>query len=533
MNVLTSITKTGVLAALLLTAASCLQDLDRQPVYDVTSASVYKDPANYKQVLAKLYAVLAVSGQQGPAGKPDIAGIDEGFSNYLRQYWKAQELTTDEAVIGWNDGSLPDYHNMNWSSSNEFITAMYNRIFYMVTATNEFIRETTDAKLAERGITGQAATDARTFRAEARFLRALAYTHAIDLFGSVPFVTETDAVGSFQPRQISRAELFTYVETELKAIEEEMAAPRAAEYGRADRAAAWTLLAKLYLNAQVYTGTARYTDAVTYANKVIQSNAYALDADYSKLFLADNGSSREIILPVTFDGTRTKTYGGMTFLVHAAVGGKMSPTSFGINSGWAGLRTTKGLVDSFADPSGRTDTRALFFTDGQNLEINEVLNKFEDGYAITKFKNVTSAGQPGSDVEGNFPDTDFPLFRLADVYLMYAEAVLRGGTGGDAATALTYVNLLRQRAYKGTTGNITATALTLDFILSERARELYWEGHRRTDLIRYGRFTEATYLWPFKGGVKAGRAVESFRTVFPLPAADLIANPNLKQNTGY
>lgn len=523
--------KITVLALVLATASSCMKDLDRQPFYDVTSASVYADPANYKNVLAKIYAVLAVSGQQGPSGKPDISGIDEGFSNYLRQYWKAQELTTNEAVIGWNDGSLPDYHNMNWSSGNEFITAMYNRIFYLVTASNEFIRETTDAKLSSRGVSGQAAADAKTFRAEARFLRALAYSHAIDMFGNVPFVTEADAVGSFQPKQTTRAELFTYVENELKAIENELAAPKAAEYGRADRAAAWALLAKLYLNAQVYTGTARWTEAITYANKVISSGAYSLEADYNKLFLADNHTSKEIILPVTFDGTRTKTWGGMTFLVHAPVGGKMSPADFGINGGWAGLRTTKGLVNLFPDPSGKTDRRAMFFTDGQNLEIDEVLNKFDNGYAITKYKNVTSAGQKGSDVEGNFPDTDFPLIRLAEVYLTYSEAVLRGGTGGDATTALNYVNLLRQRAYKGTTGNLSS--LTLDVVLAERGRELYWEGHRRTDLIRFSRFVEGTYLWPWKGGIKAGKGVEAFRTLFPIPAADLIANPNLKQNPGY
>jgi len=519
--------------ALTLVTSSCIDDLDRQPFYDVTAASVYKDPANYKAVLAKLYAVMAVSGQQGPAGKPDISGIDEGFSNYLRQYWKAQELTTDEAVIGWNDGSLPDYHNMNWSSGNEFITAMYNRIFYLVGVTNEFIRETTDAKLSERGVTGQTLTDAKTFRAEARFLRALAYYHALDMFGSVPFVTEKDAVGSFLPRQASRQELFTYVESELKAIEGELAAPRAAEYGRADQGAAWTLLARLYLNAQVYTGTPRWNEVVTYTNKVISSGAYALESDYQRLFLADNHTSREIILPVAFDGTRTNTFGGMTFLVHAPVGGKMKPSEFGINGGWAGLRTTKGLVNLFTDATGRTDSRAMFFTDGQSLEINEVLNKFEEGYAITKYKNVTSAGKQGSDAEGNFPDTDFPLFRLADVYLMYAEAVVRGGTGGDLATATNYINLLRQRAYKGTTGNVTAATLTPDFILAERGRELYWEGYRRTDLIRFGRFTENTYLWPWKGGVKDGRGVESFRNLFPIPAADLVANPTLKQNPGY
>ncbi|MBC7569157.1 MAG: RagB/SusD family nutrient uptake outer membrane protein [Spirosoma sp.] len=527
-----NIAKTLSIALLLiLSTNACVKDLDRQPFYDVTSASVYTDAANYKLVLAKLYAVLAVSGQQGPAGKPDISGIDEGFSNYIRQYWMAQQLTTDEAVIGWNDGSIQDYHNMNWSSGNEFVTAIYNRIYYLVTASNEFIRESTDAKLSSRGISGQAAADIKTYRAEARFLRAMAYSHAIDFFGSAPFVTDADAVGSFLPRQATRQELFKYVESELKAIENDLTAPKTGEYGRADRAAAWTLLSRLYLNAQVYTGTQRWTDAVTYASKVIGSNAYSLDADYSHLFLADNNTAKEIILPVTFDGTRTKSYGGMTFLIHAPVGGKMNPADFGINGGWAGLRTTKALVNLFADPSGKTDRRALFFTDGQSLEINEVLNKFEDGYALTKYKNVTSTGAKGSDIEGNFPDTDFPLMRLADVYLMYAEAVLRGGTGGDGTTALGYVNLLRQRAYKGTSGNVAS--LTLDGILAERGRELYWEGYRRTDLIRFGKFVDGSYLWPFKGGVKAGKAVEPFRTLFPIPAADIVANPNLKQNPGY
>ncbi|QJW88728.1 RagB/SusD family nutrient uptake outer membrane protein [Spirosoma taeanense] len=524
-----TIRKAGILTALLAIASSCVQDLDRTPAFDVTSATVYADPSNYKSVLAKLYAVLAVSGQQGPAGKPDISGIDEGTSNYIRLLWCLQELPTDEAVIGWNDQTIQDFHNLRWTSSDGFITGMYNRIFYLVAASNEFIRETSDEKLASRNITGQAAADARTYRAEARFLRALAYSHAIDLFGSVPFVTEADAPGSFLPRQISRTELFSYVESELKAIENELAASRAAEYGRADRAAAQTLLAKLYLNAQVYTGTARYTDAVTYASRVIQANAYALEPNYLNLFLADNNTSREIIFPVTFDGLRTQTYGGMTFLIHAPVGGSMPVAQFGINGGWGGLRTTKALVNQFPDVTGATDKRALFYTQGQSLEINDI-TQFTDGYAITKFRNVTSTGRAGSDPSGNFPDTDFPLFRLAEVYLIYAEAVLRGGTGGDAATALTYVNALRARAGAPA---ITASALTTDFLLGERSRELYWEAKRRTDLIRYGRFTNATYLWPWKGGVKEGRAVEDFRTLYPIPASDLVANPNLKQNPGY
>ena len=520
--------KWGVLA-FFVALSSCTKDLDRTPFVEVTSATVYKDFSNYKQILAKVYAGLAVSGQQGPAGRPDISGIDEGFSTYLRQYWKAQQLPTDEAVIGWNDGSLPDYHDMDWTSGNEFITAMYNRIFYQITLCNEFIRETTDAKLSERGISGENLNQAKIFRAEARFLRALSYYHALDMYGSVPFVTEADAVGSFLPRQASRTELFSYVESELKAIENELLDARKNEYGRADKGAAWALLAKLYLNAETYIGAAKYTECITYCNKVTAAS-YALESDYNKLFLTDNNKSTEMIFPITFDGTRTKTWGGMTFLVHAGVGGNMNPADFGINGGWSGLRTTKALVEKFSDISGATDRRAMFHTNGQKLDISDIFT-FNDGYAITKYRNVSSTGVKGTDTEGNFPDTDFPMFRLADVYLMYAEATLRNGQGGNQATALQYVNALRQRAYKGASGNVTS--INLDFILDERARELYWEAHRRTDLIRFKKFTGSAYLWPWKGGVKDGRSVPDHLVLFPIPASDLVANPNLGQNAGY
>ena len=513
-----------------LSAASCDHSLDIEPKYDVVSANVYRDFANYKPILAKMYAGYAVTGQQGPAGRPDISGIDEGFSNYLRQYWQAQELSTDEAIIAWNDGNLRDLHDMDWNPSNEFLRALYNRIYYQVSLTNEFIRETSDNLLSERGITGANLEEARRFRAEARFLRALSYWHALDLYGNVPFVTENDRVGSFFPEQTSRTDLFNYVESELLAIESELGDPRF-EYGRADKAAAWTLLTKLYLNAQVYTGQPRYADAVTYANKVINSNQYQLEEEYQHLFLADNHTSREIIFPITFDGMRTTTWGGMTYLVHAPVGGNMNAAAFGINGGWGGLRTTKNIVNLFSDLSGNTDERAMFHTNGQNLEINDIFT-FTDGYPITKYKKVNRAGQAGSDPTGNHQDSDFPMFRIAVVYLMYAEAVLRGG-GGSVATALGYVNELRRRAYDGPTGSITQGQLTLDFIISERARELKWEGHRRTDLIRYDRFTSAAYVWPWKGAVPEGRGVEAYRSLYPIPSTDLTANPNLTQNPGY
>jgi starch-binding outer membrane protein, SusD/RagB family len=509
--------------------ASCKKDLT--PKNAVTTDKVYTDFANYKQILAKLYSSFALSGQQGPAGNPDIAGIDEGFGNYLREYYNMQELTTDEAAIVWNDGTIHNLHNMTWNSQNEFITAMYNRIFYVVSLNNEFIRQTTDAKLASNGITGDNLAKAKQYRAEARFLRALAYWHAIDLFGSVPFVTENDVVGVFFPKQKSRAEIFAYIEAELKACEADMGAPRF-EYGRADKAANWMLLAKLYLNAKVYTGTDKNTDAITYASKVI-SAGYTLEPNFKNLFLADNNKSNEIIFPITFDGIHTTGYGGITYLVHAQVGGKMTPSNFGINGGWSGFRTTKQYVSLFSDASGNTDKRALFFTDGQNLEINDEYT-FTDGYAIQKFRNVTSTGAVGSDATGNFPDTDFPMFRLADAYLIYAEAVLRGGTGGNLVTALQYVNQIRTRAYSGSvTGNITALQLTLPFILDERGREFLFEMHRRTDLIRFGKFTGGDYIWAWKGGVKAGTSVDAHLNLMPIPSADIVNNPTLKQNDGY
>ena len=728
----------GFVIALLIAFTSCVKDLNTVPLDKdvVTSATVCDDPDSYKQVLAKLYAGMAVSGQEGPHGMPDISGIDEGFSTYIRQYWKAQELTTDEAVIAWNDGNLRDYHEQDWSASNEFITAMYNRIYYQISLCNEFIRETTDEKLDSRGVSGSLRTEVEQFRAEARFLRAISYWHAMDMFGNVPFVTEEQSVGAFFPEQASREQLFNYVESELLEIENELVAPTQNEYGRVDQAGAWMLLSKIYLNAVVYTSLPKYTEAVTYTNKII-SSSYTLDPVYQNLFLADNHNAQGIIFPVLFDGIHTRTWGGMTFVVHAAVGGSMTPADFGIDGGWGGTRVTKNLVGKFfnldnlksrtfvnnksllqypvlyvpgdhqgwdpsdttsilasvnsdtnyegyiwvpgansgfkltdspnwdngiygdADGSGTSgtlaspgnnilavdagyyklnvdmtantytlmktdwgvigdatpdgwdsdqnmtydetegvwsiivemgtgsfkfranddwaldygdtgadgilnqggdnisisepgkylikmklgapdytysvekfssDERGMFYTDGQSLEIADIF-EFTEGYAVTKFKNLTSAGVVGSDL--TFPDTDYPVFRLADAYLMYAEATLRGGSGGDAGTALSLINLLRERAYGDDGGNVTAEDLTLDFILDERARELYWEGHRRTDLIRYGKFSNTDYLWPWKGGIEEGISVDSKYDLLPIPYSDIGANPNLKQNPGY
>lgn len=514
--------------AMLLSTSSCVQDLEREPITDVTSASVFSDFSNYPSALAKLYAGLAIGGQSGGDGNPDVAGIDGGFSNYMRQLYTMNTLTTDEAVIAWNDGTLQTMHRMTWDSSNEFVGAIYYRMFTEIAFCNEFLRNTTDEKLASNNITGENLAKAKNMRAEARFIRAQSYYHALDMFGNVPFVTENNLPGSTTaPARITRADLFKYVESELIGAAAEMKTPRSNEYGRADQAAAWSVLAKLYLNAKVYTGGERNNDVITYCNKIINAG-YSLKSKYSDLFLADNNlNNPEQIFSINYDGIRTQTYGGTTYMVHAAIGGSMPASDFGVNGGWGGLRTTKAFVDMF--PAGGEDNRGRFYTDGQSKEIND-LGSFNDGYAFIKYKNVTSTGVAGSDGAGNFVDADLPLYRLADIYLMYAEATLRGGNG-NSGTALGYINNLRERAYGNTSGNVAS--LSLGFILDERARELSWELTRRTDLIRFDKFTTGAYLWPWKGGVQEGKAVESFRNLFPIPAKDIIANPNLIQNPGY
>lgn len=518
-----------IAAALITAAASCTNKLDLLPTNDVTANIVYSTPEGYKQALAKVYGAYALTGNTGPAGNKDIQGsIDEGnFTDFIRTFWYAQELTTDEAVLGWSDPGLPDFHNLNWSPSNSALTGLYYRSLFQITLANDFLRQATDVKISEHGITGADADAIKAYRNEVRFLRAFQYWVLMDLYGNPAFVTENDVLGADLPKQIQRADLFVYVESELKAIESELLDPRTNEYGRADKAAAWALLARLYLNAEVYTGSAKYSEAVTYSKKVIDAG-YSLTPDYRHLFLSDNHKNKnEFILTINYDGIHSQSYGGTSFITHAAVGGSMSAQLFGISGGWGGIRTTANLPRLFPDYTGAADKRSQFHTDGQNIEIKDI-SAFTDGFAVTKFRNVTQVGLAGSSLD--FADIDFPLFRLPEMYLVYAEATLRGG-GGDKNAAIGYINEMRERAYMNTSGNVTD--ISLDFILDERARELYWEGFRRTDLIRYHKFVENSYLWPWKGGSINGQGVDNHRTLFPIPSDDLTANPNLIQNPKY
>ena len=528
--------------AMAFSLSACLKDLDQEPIDpdSFTEKDVFKNATEAKSALAKIYASMAVTGQKGPSGDGDLANVDESSTQFTRAQFYLQESSTDEAIIRWADAGVPDFHNMSWTPSNAFTNGYYNRLGQQIAFTNSFI-DNAQALASD--------PEVAYYIAEARFIRAYAYYNVIDAFGKAPLITSSKA--DLKPAQNSRNELFNFVESELKDLETKLKAARANEYGRVDAVAAQALLARLYLNAKVYIGVDKYTDCITYANKVIASS-YSLnttDANnngtaYDELFLADNnsnGAQNEFIFVVNFDGLNTKTHGGTSFITHAATGGNMNPNLIGINGGWQGITVTKEFVDKFEasvrngnnEPTAWKDKRAMFHTDGQTYENANIKDFKTAGYAVTKFRNITSTGAVGKDPAKDFPDTDLPLIRLAEVYLTYAEAVLRGGSGGNRTTALDYINQLRTRAYGNASGNITNSDLTLDFILDERARELYWEGLRRTDLIRYNKFTTADYLWSLKGGAASGVAVPDYRNLYPIPQDALTANENLRPNTGY
>lgn len=499
---------------------SCVNDLNVKPTdpFLATADKVYTTKDSYKQGLAKLYAAFALTGQKGPVGAADVQGVDEGFSCFIRSLWYMQELTTDEAVWTYpNDanGTIFNLHYNTWLPSDGIPTALYARIANVAALSNEFIRATA-------GKTDD--PDFKNFQAEARFLRALSYFYGMDLYGRLPFVTEKDLPGAYFPPMKTRPDLFTYIESELKAIKGDLGAPRF-EYARADKAACAMLLAKLYLNAEVYIGQPKYTEALAELNEVIAAG-YTLSPKYANLFRSDNDKNNtEIIFSQAFDGAKSQAYSIVQVMINGNAG----------NGGWSGLRATSAFVNKFPTLA---ESRAIFAKEdkGQSLTIDAV-NVSTQGYGVYKFRNISAAGVTAPNDGTGFPDTDYPMFRLADAYLMYAEAVLRGGTGGTRANALNYVNAIRTRSgdvAAGTApGAITDTQLTLDFILDERARELYWEGHRRMDLIRFGKFTGGSYLWPWKGGIKDGTSIDAKRAIFPIPAADLGSNPNLKQSDGY
>ena len=528
----------NLFAVILITSvvASCTNDLNIVPEDDQTvlSEALFENEDAYLEVLAGVYANLSLTGVDGP-GSSNIQGLDAGTSQYGRVLLYLQTLSADQMIWSYeNDPGTREIQRNVWTAQNPLIVGMFSRAMVTVSFANNFLRETTAEKLAARKVSDATKADIVTFRAEARLLRAMAYYHMMDLFGKAPMVIETDPTAGFFPPQVNRKELFTFIETELKAIEGDLMAPRTNDHGRADKAVAWMLLTKMYLNANVYIGEDKNTECITYAKNII-SGGFSLADEYAHIFMADNNTNsatKEIIFPLISDGLITQNYGPTTVMINGQVGSlEENGAALGVGAGgWGGaLRVRKQFVQLFDGGIFASDSRNTIISGTRDIEITDISDK-DAGYVIEKYSNATSTGTFGSDQ--TFVDTDFPLFRLADVYLMYAEAHLRGGAGGSNADMETYINSLRTRA-NNPQNNLTAADITLDFILDERSRELHWEAHRRQDLVRYGKFTGGNYNWTWKGNASNGIALPAHMDVYPIPTSSLASNPNLTQNADY
>ena len=507
--------------------SSCVQDLNVKPIdpNTVLPEDVLDSQEAFTALLAKCYQGLSVSSSNGPDKDPDIEGVDGGYGQYMRAVFNLEELSTDVAVCSWNDGNLFDIHNLCWNASNEFSLSMYYRIFFQIGLCNEFIRRSEATAIEGYGLKA-------AYIAEARALRLFSYYHAIDMFGNVPFATEANSVGSTGPAQIQRADLFDWMVTEATDLlgGSDLAEPGQNVYGRCDKGFVQMILAKLYLNAEIWKGTKMYDKCATLCDQLISE--YPLHDNWSDLFCADNHlftknttyNGDEIIFAVPQDGISIQSYGATNFLIFASCGGDMDCAALaGISSGWSGLSLTGAFTKKFS--SG--DKRATFYTGSYTQDIDEVRRESDgwaNGWKSLKFKNINHDGTAAQS--SGFVDTDWPVFRSADAYLMYAECAARGDA--DNAKGLSRLNDVHTRA--GLTAPLT---LTLDNIIDERGRELYYEGFRRQDLIRFGLFTTGDYLWEFKGGVKEGAAVDSHFNLYPITAGDLNANGNLVQNPGY
>lgn len=540
------------IAMLALTLNSCIGDLDTMPLNetDKTAEQVYVTLGDFEKGLAYIYGSFSLVSQSDP-GSADIKVDDAGASELVRQYMVLNEMSVGSLKCVWGDAYVADLQNNSWTTApNDALVAVYTRCMMIVTRSNEFLLQS-EKKIDMEGI--------KELRAEARFLRSLGYYILLDLFGNPPFALPEN-IGGALPTQIGREGLFNWIESELKAIisgEGGEALPNkgSAAYPRADKGAAQAVLARMYLNAEVYTGTARWADAKTAAEAVI-AMGYKLCPNYEELFMQDNtenlNARNEFIFAIAYDRDKTQSYGGTTALINASLGEDANngiAAALGYPAGtkisrdqWNGYHVPNEYVTNFdlvgvdwEAKSGfgynreKSDRRAFFYNIG-GVEAYDKAN-VNSGWRCWKFNSRASDGTLYStDNYTIFSSADFPMFRLAEMYLIYAEAQARldGGTTTDTK-AMGYIKELRDRA-----GVTTPSSINLDFILKERACELMWEGHRRTDLIRYGYFTAMSYPWPYKGGIPDGKvALPSYRTVYPLLQSDLSENKNLVQNVGY
>ena len=532
-------------ASMLFTA--CIGDLDTLPLNpsDSTSETVYgTNESGYVAGLTKLYFCF-VSNET-----TDLQVSDAGASELTRAFWTVQEVTSDACKCAWeNDAWVRAMNTNTWSDAdNDATYAVYVRTLQGIAYTNEYLRQTASDRLSDRGVSSELAAKIQGFRAEARFLRAYFYWMALDVFGEVPFTTENSPFGGgVNPKQASRKDVFDYCITELTELAADDSAMPAARsnYPRADKGSVLGLLARMYLNAEVYTGTPMWQEAKDACERIF-TMGYSLCPNYADLFRGDNGENpdvlNEVIFGVAYDAEQTQSYGGTSYLTLAAIAATdVSSTQMinGVNNGWGGIRVPYEYVEKYfnvrnADYTTGTydvnDKRGeMFYIKGRSESMEDALYVFLNGWSCLKFNNIPHDMDNDSFLataaSKAYADIDFPMIRLGEIYLIYAEACMNLG---QANTALPKLQELGSRA-----GVQAPTSITTDFLLEERARELMWEGHRRTDLIRYGKFTSSSFLWTYKGGSFSGQGFDDYMKIFAIPASELAANPELHQNPGY
>lgn len=521
------------ISAISLLFVACTKDLDQMPNIEPSSEVVYSKADNYISVLAKCYASFVTAGQQKGGGDPDLSS-NSGY-DYMRCYFNMQEAGTEEIGSTWIEGdNTANLTYLSWDANDPWVSDMYYHCYYTITLSTEFIKHCSDDAIA--GFTPAQQETIKTYKAEARFLRALAYYHALDLFHNIPYADEKLIGTTLLPEGWKAAKMFSYLENELIECSKNMKDAASCEYGHAPRAAAWMLLARLYLNAEVYEAGAQNDSCMVYSKKVI-NEGYALESNYAKLFNASNdkrvGLGNEIIFPLVVNSTHVTSWGATTYLVCGEVDSDHGPKadSVGCSSAW-GMFRVRGELPALFDMA--KDKRAMFYTTGQSQYMDKGVTVRTGGYFSVKWSNKNDEGVATSNSASDGVNTDFPVFRLADAYLMYAEAAARSNK--NLSEALGYVNDLRN--LRGITsvseGDLTATVngIPFKFFLDERGRELYWECVRRTDLIRFNCFTSNNYLWQWKGGVKDGIGVDKKYNIYPIPTTEISANPNLK-NENY
>lgn len=524
--------------------AACTKDLNTLPLNptDTTSETAYtSEESSYLNGLARIYLQFV------NCDLTDLQLTDGGASELIRAYWSLNEVPTDAAKCAWNGDAWVAAINTNtWSDAdNDAAYAVYVRTMQGVSFVNEFLRQTTDSKLADRGCSDAVKASVAAMRAEARFIRAYLYWMAMDVFGSVPFTTEDSPFGAVNPVPATRQEVFQFIVEELTDLASDGSAMPAARsnYPRADKGSALGLLARVYLNAEVYSGTAMWNEAKATCERIF-ALGYDTASNYADIFRGDNGQNpdvlKEMLWAVDYNAEQTQSWGGTTLLTFACISETDAATyhSNGVNNGWGGMRTPYDYVQKYFGVTGQDygtgdytieDKRGQFFYIVGRTENISDLSKFDQGWACYKYNNVphdmTAEDFAATAATKGYSDIDYPMIRLGEIILIYAEACMHTNS---VASALPYLKKLTDRA-----GVAAPVTVNQDFLVAERARELMWEGHRRTDLIRYGLFTSDSFLWPWKGGTMLGQGFESYKTIFAIPRSELSSNPELKQNPGY